>query len=96
MSVQAYAAKARQHWAKWLPKKTAALKASGTLDQEIQAVAKQAQQQVLGLMQQGFRQHEAEEVALHELILLPPETDAAMEPWERKELASLESEYQSR
>jgi uncharacterized iron-regulated membrane protein len=94
MSAPAFAAKIRQHWTKWHPKKVAALKADGSLDREIQAVAKRAQQQMLDLMEQGYRAHEAEEVVLAEVVLLPPEDDAALEPWERKELAEKESEYQ--
>jgi len=86
MSAQRYAMMARKHWAKWLPKKVAALKAEGQLEPTLQAVGKQAFEQVLELMQQGFQQHEAEEVALHELILLKPEPEAELEPWEREEL----------
>ena len=44
-------------------------------------------------MEQGFRQHEAEEVALSQYVLLKPEPEAELEPWERKELAQLESQY---
>ena len=93
MSAQLYEAKARKHWMQWLPKKVAALKASGELEQALQTAGKQAQQEVLSLMEQGFRQHEAEEVALSQYVLLKPEPEAELEPWERKELAQLESQY---
>lgn len=93
MSAQLYEAKARKHWTQWLPKKVAALKASGELEQALQTAGKQAQQEVMTLMQQGFRQHEAEEVALSQYVLLKPEPEAELEPWERKELAQLESQY---
>lgn len=96
MSAQTYAAKARKHWTKWLPKKVQDLKDSGQLEATLQAVGKATQHQVLELMQQGYRQHEAEEVALAQHVLLPPEPDAATEPWEREELASLEREYRQK
>ncbi|MOA39535.1 hypothetical protein D3C78_1613240 [compost metagenome] len=44
-------------------------------------------------MQQGWPQFAAEEVALSQFILLKPEPKAALEPWERKELAVLEAEF---
>ena len=93
MSAQLYEAKARKHWTQWPPKKVAALKASGELEQALQTAGKQAQQEVLSLMEQGFRQHEAEEVALSQYVLLKPEPEAELEPWERKELAQRESQY---
>lgn len=93
MSATTYAEKARKHWTKWLPRKVAALKASGDLESTLQTVGKQAQAQVVNLMAQGFQQHEAEEVALHDLVLLPPEPAAALEPWERAELAQLEAKH---
>lgn len=93
MSAQQYEAMARKHWAKWLPKTVAALKASGELQQALQTAGKATQQQVLELMEQGFQQHEAEEVALPQFVLLKPESAANLEPWERKEMAELEREY---
>ena len=44
-------------------------------------------------MQQGFQQHEAEEVALSELILLEPEHGANVATWEREEEAALEAMF---
>ena len=93
MSAQTYEAKARKHWQKWLPRKVAELKASGELDQALQTAGKATQQMVVDLMGQGFQQHEAEEVALAEFVLLKPEPEANLEPWERQELATLEKQY---
>lgn len=91
MSASRYATMARKHWTIWLPKKIAALKAEDQLEPTLQTTGKLAQERVLELMQQGFRQHEAEEVALSELILLKPEHGANVEPWEREEEAALEA-----
>jgi hypothetical protein len=44
-------------------------------------------------MNQGYQQHEAEEVARAEFILLPPEPGAGLEDWEAEELAELEAEW---
>ncbi len=93
MSATTYSAKARRHWTKWLPQKVASLKASGELEASIQAAGRLAQQRVMGLMQQGFQQHEAEEVAMAEFVLLAPEPGAGLEKWEQDELATLEREY---
>lgn len=90
MSAQRYAAMARKHWTTWLPKKVADLKATGELEQAIQAAGKSAAREVLDLMQQGFQQHEAEEVALSQHIILKPEPDANKEQWELDEEAALE------
>lgn len=96
MSVEKYAAMARRHWTRWLPKKVKELKVTGQWEQALQQVGKQANQRVMELMQQGFQQHEAEEVIQHELLLLKPEPDAKETQAERKELARLEAEYQKR
>lgn len=93
MSAQRYAAMARKHWQTWLPKKVARLKAGGELEQAVLTAGKQASEEVLSLMQQGFRQHEAEEVALAQYILLKPEAGANVEPWEREEEAKLQAQY---
>jgi hypothetical protein len=93
MSASRYAAMARKHWTTWLPKKVAALKADNQLDPTLQTVGKLAQERVLELMQQGFRQHEAEEVSLSELILLKPEHGANVATWEREEEAALEAMF---
>lgn len=92
MSVQNLAAKARDHWAKWLPKKTAELKASGQLAEATHGAAVMAQNEIESLMQSGFRHHEAEEVALKQFILLAPEPGADLEDWERAELGAKETQ----
>ncbi|MDM0051410.1 hypothetical protein [Variovorax sp. J22R115] len=93
MSAENYAAMARKHWTKWLPRKVAALKADGDLESTLQTVGKQAQARLLELMQQGFREHEADEVVRSEFIQLKPEHGADMEQWERSELDVMEAEF---
>jgi hypothetical protein len=93
MSAQTYQAMARRHWTKWLPKKVAELRDQGQLEATLQAAGKLAQAKVLELMEQRYQQHEAEEVALAEYVLLPPERGAGAESWETEELAKLEREY---
>jgi hypothetical protein len=95
MSAMTFAARARKHWTRWLPKKVAQLKADGELESALQVVGQQAHERMLELMAQGFRAHEAEEVVMHELVLLPPEAEAKLDPWERAELARLEREYRA-
>jgi hypothetical protein len=95
MSASRYATMARKHWTTWLPKKVAALKSDNELEQALQTAGKLAQERVVELMQQGFQQHEAEEVALSELILLKPEYGANVEPWEREEEAALEATFRN-
>lgn len=84
---------ARKHWAKWLPKKVAQLKADNELGEAIQGAATRAEREIEELMKQGYQRHEAEEVALPMFILLKPEPDANEEPWERAELAEKERQY---
>ncbi|MBQ1764541.1 MAG: hypothetical protein IIZ92_16815, partial [Aquincola sp.] len=84
-----YAAMARKHWTKWLPKKTAELKEAGQFEAATMTAGRQARERVDELMQQGYQLHEAEEVARSEFLLLKPEPDANEEPWERDELAQL-------
>jgi len=67
------AARAREHWAEWLPAKTRSLKASGIFSTETKKAAVQAQKEILELMQAGYQEHEAGEVVLPKYILLPPE-----------------------
>ncbi|MNE80842.1 hypothetical protein D3C80_1774500 [compost metagenome] len=94
MSAERYAAMARKHWSKWLPEKTAELKADGDWESTLRVRGQWAAERVQELMQQGYPQFAAEEVALSEFILLKPEPEAELEPWERRELAQLEREYQ--
>lgn len=91
---QQYVSMARKHWTEWLPQKTAALKASGELEAALQMAANQCRSEVDGLRAQGFQQHEAEEVALPQFILLKPEPEASTTPAQRKELAAKEAEFQ--
>ncbi|MCY1297144.1 hypothetical protein D9M70_465720 [compost metagenome] len=93
MSAEHYRALARKHWTKWLPEKVKELKAEGQLDAALRRAANLAQEEVVSLMQQGWPQFAAEEVALSQFILLKPEPEAELEPWERRELAQLEREY---
>ena len=74
MSAQRYKAMARKHWSQWLPERVKSLKEAGELESTLQTAAVNAQNLVLELMEQGYRAHEAEEVALSEFILLKPET----------------------
>lgn len=71
-----YAAMARKHWKKWLPKRTAALKAEGEFEASVQVAGRQARERVDELMARGYQLHEAEEVAFAEFILLRPEPGA--------------------
>jgi len=84
---------ARKHWAKWLPEKMAELKREGRLNEELQAAANLAQDEIERLMRAGYSVHEAREVALPQYILLKPEGDG-LEDWEREELAEKEAAYQ--
>ena len=93
MSAQRYRTMARKHWAEWLPKKTAELKADGELEQALLTAGRAAFERELELMQQGYQAHEAEEVALKEFVLLPPE-EPDEDDWEEKELRELERQYQ--
>ena len=68
-----YVGMALDHWSRWRPKATAAIRAAGTLDSEAQKASKAAARQVAALMANGYQKHEAEEVVLPDLILLPPE-----------------------
>lgn len=95
MSAETYAAKARKHWTKWLPKMTAELKKADKFNAAVQTAGKNAHKTVLELMQQGFQQAEAEEVALAQYVLLKPEPDAGLTDWEAKGLAELEAQYQA-
>jgi len=83
---------ARKHWEQWLPEKVVELKAEGQLNAAIQVAARQAQEEIQVLMQQGYQEHEAMEVVLPQLILLPPEPDP--DDWEAQELAEKERQYQ--
>jgi hypothetical protein len=89
------AQQALQHWTKWLPQKVQALKERGELQEAIQGAASQAQRAASELIAQGYQEHEALEVVLPQFVLLPPEAEAKLAPWERKELAQKETAYQN-
>jgi hypothetical protein len=65
--------KAREHWAKWLPKKVAELKKEGSLEESLHGAARLAMDEISHLRARGYQEHEAEEVALPLFILLKPE-----------------------
>lgn len=71
-----YVEKAKNHWEQWLPKMVAEMRAEGTYNQELQKASKEASAQIATLMKAGMQRHEAEEMVLPELILLPPEPGA--------------------
>ena len=74
MRAQRYKAMARKHWSQWLPERVKELKETDSLEPTLLVAGTNAQRRVLELMQQGYKAHEAEEVALSEFILLKPET----------------------
>lgn len=86
--------KARRYWSRWLPQKVAELKRAGRLKEALQGAAKSAQAEIESLRQVGYSQHEAEEVALKNHILLPPEPGAGLPQDQEDELAEKEAEYQ--
>lgn len=95
MSKQTFASKIRRNLTQWHPALTRELRESGQLEATVQARAKRAQERLLELMEQGYREHEAEEVVNSEIVNLRPEAGADLEPWEREELAKLEAEYRA-
>lgn len=92
MATMTLQARAKRHWAEYLPEKTAELKAAGQWELATQAAALEAEREIDSLMALGYQLHEAEEVALAQFILLPAEENAEEE--EDEELAELEREYQ--
>lgn len=95
MSAETYAAKARKHWTKWLPQMTADLKKADKFNAALQTAGKNAQRMVLELMEQGYQQTEAEEVALAQYVFLKPEQGAGLTDWETQELDELERQYRA-
>lgn len=92
MSTSSLTSKILKHWKQWLPMKYARLKAEGILDQEAQARAANAQQEISDLMSRGYQEHEAEEV-VQAHVLEKPEVDGLDED-QRNELAEKEKAYQ--
>ena len=72
-NLQALAAKARKHWAEYLPEKTRELKEEGIFESESLAAARLTLAEMETLKLQGYREHEAEEAALPLFILLKEE-----------------------
>jgi hypothetical protein len=70
---------ARKHWSRWLPEKTAQLKAEKQFGEATLIAALLAQQEISELIAQGYQEHEAAEVARSLYILLQPEPDAVQE-----------------
>jgi hypothetical protein len=86
-----YLKMASDHWTKHRPKTVEKLRKQGVLAEALQLAAKQATERVVELMQQGFRHHEAEEVARAEFLILPPDQSE----WEGdEELTQREQQYQ--
>lgn len=85
-----YVKMAREHWTQHLPNKVAELRAENQLEQALQIAANRTQERILDLLEQGYRHHEAEEVARAEFLILPPEASE----WEDdEELAEMERKY---
>ena len=95
MNAQGFTKQARKHWTTFLPTKVKELREAGQLEAALQAVGRRAQARVTDLMAHGYQQHEAEEVARAELVMLLPEPGAGLADWERKELAMLERQYRA-
>ena len=93
MNQQTLVSKIRKHWTEYLPQKTAELKAAGEWDEAVQGAALAASRVIQDLMNQGYQAHEAEEVALQQYVLLPPESPTE-DDWETQELAQMEADYQ--
>lgn len=85
-------AMARRHWKAHLPEKVAELKRQGQLEAALTVAARRASERIQELMAQGYQEHEAEEVARSEYLLLKPEP-LPENDWEAEELAELERKY---
>jgi hypothetical protein len=89
LATQALVIKAREHYEKWLLKKTKQLKDAGQFYEAMQIVAVYAQAEMAELVAQGYQEHAVEEVMLQLYILSAPELlDDLRERWSgRMELA---------
>lgn len=86
-----YLKMASEHWEKHRPKTVSRLQQEGRLQAVLQVAAQQATDRVVELLQQGYRHHEAEEVARAEFLILPPDQSE----WEGdEELAERERMHQ--
>ena len=72
-SVEQLASRAMQHWAEFLPQKTADLKEAGTFEMRAKQAAERAMAEIQALVRNGIPEDEAEEMVLPEYILLRPE-----------------------
>ena len=72
-SVDQLASRAMEHWAEFLPEKTADLKEAGTLEMRARQAAERAVAEIQALVRNGVPEDEAEEMVLPEYILLRPE-----------------------
>ena len=71
--IQELAIKAREHWEKWLPRKTKELKDAGQFYAALHIVAVYTQAKIDEFIAKGYDKHKAEELALPLYILLQPE-----------------------
>ncbi len=72
--IQELAIKAKEHWEKWLPRKTKELKDAGQFYAALQIVAVYTQAEIDKFIAKGYDKHKAEALALPLYILLEPET----------------------
>ena len=72
-SVDQLASRAMQHWAEFLPEKTADLKEAGTFEMRAKQAAERAMAEIQALVSGGMPEDEAEEMVLPEYVLLKPE-----------------------
>lgn len=94
-SVPELAAMARKHWTTYLPSKTKELKRTGMFEVATQRAAEQAMNQIRSLMESGYQEHEAEEVARQQILLRPEADDLDVPADQKRELAQKERQYQS-
>lgn len=92
LSIPQLESKIRRHWTEFLPERVKALKAEGMLEFRVRQTATEAHQMMRDLMRQGWPELAAEEKALTELVLLPPEHDPEDE--ETQEMEAMEREHQ--
>jgi hypothetical protein len=85
-----------RNWSRWLPEKTAQLKAERQFGKATQIAVLQAQKMIRELMDQRYQENEAAKVALPLYILLQPEPDADEydDPELRRKRRKMEARYQ--
>ena len=67
----------KKHWREFCPQKAKELKATGKLEAEAHRVSLLAQTKKAELLQEGYRDFEADEVITREILLANPEPDEA-------------------